>query len=323
MLKILYAGSPDVSAGVLTDLINSKKVTIVAVLTNAPSAKGRHKTPQQTPVAQVAVNAGIPVLEPERITEDVRNRIAEYQPDILVCFAYGKIFGPKCMSLFPLGGINLHTSLLPKFRGASPVCAAILAGEKETGVTVQRIAPEMDTGDILLQHRLTLSGTENSQEILFKLAESGGNMLNEVLNNIENGTEIAIKQNESDATYCAVLKKEDGIIDWEKTADEICTLVRAVYSWPGAFTSIDNTLLTLHKASVFDKADSLFNEKNAPPGTLLGTDKESGILFQTGKGILAVQILQKHGKKTMQWKDFANGMHNLVGMCCINPKKTS
>ncbi len=316
MLRIVYAGSPDISAKVLQDLIESKKVEIAYVLTNAPSAKGRHKSLESTPVAQVARNASLPVLEPEKLDSQVREIIETAKPDILVCYAYGKIFGPKFMALFPMGGINLHTSLLPKYRGASPVPSAILAGDTETGSTVQRLAAEMDKGDILLQKKMPLNGTENSVEILNYLTGFGAEMIIDTLNNIENGTEKPVVQNEENASYCTIYKKQDGIIDWSQCAKDICAKVRALYGWPTAFTKLQETIVTIHEAQEY--------KEEAPPGSykigeIIAIDKKNGILIQTGNGILAVKNLQKQGKKAMNWKDYINGAKNLEGQCCTNP----
>ncbi len=316
MLKIVYAGSPDISATVLSELVVSKKVDIVCVLTNPPSAKGRHKTLEQTPVAQIAVEANIPLLEPEKLNLEVREQIEKYQPDLLVCFAYGKIFGPKFMALFPKGGINLHTSLLPKYRGASPVPSAILAGDTETGSTVQRLAAEMDKGDILLQKKVPLNGDENSVEVLNYLTGFGSEMILEVLTQIESKTEKPVVQDEEKASYCTVFKKEDGIINWNEGAKSIHAKIRALYSWPTAFTKLQDFILTIHEASIFDGP---VNEGSFKPGEIIGINKAQGILIQTGKGVLAVQNLQKQGKKAMNWKDFINGTKNLEGQCCTNP----
>lgn len=329
MLNIVYAGSPDISATVLKGLIDSGKVCIVAVLTNAPSAKGRHKTPIQTPVANVATVAGICVIEPEKLDATVREQIASLKPDLLVCFAFGKIFGPKFMALFPLGGVNLHASLLPKHRGCSPAPAAILAGDSETGLTVQRIALAMDTGDVLLQHKIKLNGTENSADILHVSTVKGTDLFLDALAAIEDGTECVVQQDESAASYCTMFKKEDGLIDWTKSAVEICALVRAMYPWPSAFTCSEGILLSIHSAHVFDGASGanscgdFSRSTQSIPGTVLSVDKEVGILIQTGNGILAVQNLQKQGKKAMNWKDFINGTRNFAGTCCTNPKKPS
>ena len=323
MLKILYAGSPEISATALQDLIDSKSVEIVGVLTNAPRAKGRNKTPTQTPVAQVANNAGIPVLEPEKLTEPERNQIAALNPDIIVCFAYGKIFGPKFMALFPKGGINLHASLLPKYRGASPVPAAILAGESVLGNTVQRIAQEMDTGDILLQKELQLNGTENSVEVLDTLTSYGAEMILQVLSNIENNCENPIPQDNSLASYCSIMQKEDGEINWNDSAFNIHSKIRAFYGWPTAYTGLDGTIVTIHNANIYNSIGTDYENDSNVPGTIIGVDKKAGILVKTGEGILSVQNLQKQSKKAMNFKDFINGMKNIQGMTCTNSKNNA
>ena len=221
-MNILYAGSPDISAKVLEDLYlltkDSSDIKIVGVLTNPPSAKGRHKELIPTDVAQTAIKYEIPVLEPEKLDAELREKVLALNPDILVCFAYGKIFGPKFMALFPLGGINLHPSLLPKYRGCAPVPAAILNQETETGITVQKLALEMDSGDILLQTKIPLDFTETSESLLNKAAAMGGELLFKVLNCIKTGGGQCTPQDSSQATYCEMLKKEDGLIDWSKSA---------------------------------------------------------------------------------------------------------
>ena len=323
MLKILYAGSPEISATALQDLINSKKVDIVGILTNAPRAKGRNKAPTQTAVAHVANAAAIPVLEPEKLTEEVRNQIVTLNPDILVCFAYGKIFGPKFMALFPKGGINLHASLLPKYRGASPVPAAILAGETIVGNTVQRIAQEMDTGDILLQKELLLNGSENSVEVLDTLTSYGADMILKVLSDIEENCENAVPQDNTRASYCSIMQKEDGEIDWNDSAINIYAKIKAFYGWPTAYTCVDGTIVTIHNASIYNSTGTEYENNSTTAGTIIGIDKKDGILIKTGKGILSVQNLQKQSKKAMNFKDFINGMKNIQGMTCTNSKNNA
>ncbi len=318
MLRIVYAGSPDISAKVLLDIINSKQVEISLVLTNTPSAKGRHKTLEQTPVAKIANEANIRVLEPEKLGSDVREIIASTKPDLLVCFAYGKIFGPLFMSLFPQGGINLHASLLPKYRGASPVPAAILAEEMETGNTVQRIARGMDEGDILLQQKIPLNGTETTTSVLNELTQSGATMLLKVIQQIETGTEKPVAQDNSKASYCSIIKKEEGLINWSLSAKQICAKVRAFHGWPTAFTKLQDNIVSIHEACVYEEDENKYKSSSNKSGTILEVNKVKGIIIQTGKGLLAVQNLQKQGKKAMNWKDFVNGMQNLVGMCCTN-----
>jgi methionyl-tRNA formyltransferase len=320
VLKILYAGSPDISSVVLESLIKSKEVDIVCVLTNPPSPQGRHKTLVETPVATVARNASIPVLEPEKLDSFVREQIKNFSPDLLVCFAYGKIFGPKFMELFPQGGINLHPSLLPKYRGCAPVPAALLAGDKKTGITIQRLAQKMDSGDILLQKELILTGKETAGSLLETVAQMGGDLLLKVLSQIDSGTETPVPQNEEDASFCELLKKEDGLIDWSNTAEEIDCKIRAFNPWPGAYTIVNDTILRLHQSKVYNsdiaEAQIVVEEKDRIPGKVIGTDSKEGILIQTGSGIIAVQNLQWQAKKAMNCKDFMNGSRNFPGTIC-------
>ena len=317
-MNILYAGSPDISAKVLEDLYllteNNPDFNIVGVLTNPPSAKGRHKELVPTEVAQIAIKYQLPVLEPEKLDAELREKVSALNPDILVCFAYGKIFGPKFMALFPQGGINLHPSLLPKYRGCAPVPAAILNQEEETGITVQKLALEMDSGDVLLQVKIPLDFTETSESLLNDAANRGGELFYKVLCDIKDGKANGVPQDSSQATYCEMLKKEDGLIDWTKSAKEISAKIRAYYPWPSSFTMYKDLQLKIHRATVFQgEYSGEASSENSVPGTVLGLDKKSGILIQTGDGILAVENLQLQAKKAMDFKDFLNGNKDFIG----------
>lgn len=332
MLRILYAGSPEAAAIPLMHLgkaeTQGKGFTIVGVLTNPPSAQGRSKALIPTPVAQAAqkleaeLGRSIPVLTPEKLDATARDAVAELQPDLLVCFAYGKIFGPKFLSLFPMGGINLHPSLLPLYRGCAPIPAAILDRQPETGVTVQKIALEMDSGNILSQVTLPLSGTETADSLLLQAAEIGGKQLEEV---ILQAAEIGalpegLPQDGSKATYCQMMKKEEGCICWNDSAAAIDAKIRAFTPWPGAFTCAQGTTLKIHQAKVYQQEVPAHIQAAYPetpaPGTVLGMDKAQGILVQTGDGILCVTNLQWQAKKAMSWKDFMNGSPSFAGCCC-------
>lgn len=326
MLRIIYAGSPAIAAKPLIEIAHSKKHQIVGVLTNPPAAQKRGKELVSTPVAQAlaAINqerkqngeSEIALFEPNKLLE-VQDAIKELKPDILVCFAYGKIFKPEFMAIFPLGGINLHPSLLPRYRGCAPVPAAILNQDKETGFTVQRLAPQMDSGNILLQTRFALNGTEYAEDILEQASNEGGRLFLEVLEKIENNTIKETAQNEEDATYSGMLKKEDSAINWQDSAESICAKIRAFEPWPGASTVSNGTNLIIHRATVYKGGSyNAADAQDKEPGTVLFSDKKDGILFKTGNGILAVQNLQWQTKKAMNWKDFMNGARNFVGSIC-------
>ncbi len=322
-MRILYAGSPDCSAEVLNELNKLLEGTgneIVAVLTNPPTAKGRHHDLTPTPTGAVAEELKIPVLTPEKLDASAREAVSAFAPDLLVCFAYGRIFGPKFMALFPKGGINFHPSLLPLYRGCAPVPAAIWNMEKETGFTVQRIAQKMDSGDILAQKRYTMTGTENSDSLLHIAAQEGSTLILESILAIQNGTDKGTPQDDDKATYSKMLTKEDGEINWNRSAAEIDAAIRACTPWPGAFTTVNGTVLKIIEASVYDASkfgSSCKNEAgSACPGTVIGMDKAQGIIFQTGDGLLAARTLQWQAKKAMAFKDFLNGSRNFIGSVC-------
>lgn len=322
-MRIVYAGSPDISAVPLEFLLNEGRHEVAAVLTNPPSMQGRSKELIPTPVALEAMKENekrspetqIPILTPERLTKSVRNYIQTLGCDILVCFAYGKIFGPKFLALFPKGGINLHPSLLPKYRGCAPVPAAILNRDSETGITVQRLAQEMDCGDILLQEKIPLHGRETAQTLLETASTMGGPMISQVLSQIEDGTVKAVKQDGDTACYCTILCKNDGCIDWNESALNIDARIRAFTPWPGAYTRVQETILRIHEAFVYEQASSP-EYNNLPNGRVIGVDKAKGILVKTGDGILVLTNLQWQSKKAMHWKDFLNGSKNFIGMQC-------
>ena len=335
MLKIVYCGSPEIAALPLKELFEDKTHQIVAVLTNPPSMKGRKGDLVPTPVEMVArefQNQGneVEILTPEKLDASVREKISALNPDILVCFAYGKIFGPKFLELFPMGAINLHPSLLPKYRGCAPVPASILNQDKITGITIQRLVQQMDAGDILLQKELPIEKDDNSETVLNKASVQGGKLFLEVLNQIENKTENPVPQDESQATYCRMLEKEDGRIDWSKSAKEIDAKIRAFYPWPGAFTNVSENILKIHSCEVFNQekfettnitvadgsVQKLSSISGKIPGTVLGVDKSCGILVQTGNGILVLKNLQWQAKKAMNWKDFMNGSKQFCHCIC-------
>jgi methionyl-tRNA formyltransferase len=313
-ISVLYAGSPDFSARVLRVLIESQggSFCVAGVLTNPPAAKGRGENPPQpTPVAALALKAQVPVFTPERLDAKARHDIAALGCDLLVCFSYGRIFGPKFLALFSMGGINVHPSLLPKYRGAVPVPQAILKGDSETGVTVQKIALKMDSGDILLQKIIALNGSETSESLLERLSDEGANLVLNVLQTAAASGELprGKPQDESAASYCVKLQKEDGRIDWNQSALVIDAKIRAFVPWPGAFTFNRGERVNIKKAVVAhneappcprDEFDSL------PAGAVLGSN-ESGILVKTGDGILAIQKIQRQAKNALDWKAFLAG----------------
>jgi methionyl-tRNA formyltransferase len=323
-MRILFAGSPDIAVPSLVRL--SFEQELVGVLTNPEAQRGRGLEAAATPVAQAAEaifargargGASLPILAPERLGADARAAVEALGADILVSFAYGRIFGPRFLALFPKGGVNVHPSLLPKYRGPAPIQGAILARELETGVSVQRLALEMDSGDILGVERIPLSGLETAEDLSETAALIGADLLSRVLEEIEAGRELARPQ-EGEASYCSMLKKEDGLVDWGASVLDIDAKVRAYTPWPGAFTYLRGQRLAIlesfpYPRVTFAAGPGSLDFEGAEPGTVLGLDKSRGIMVQTKDGLVALRRLQIQHKKALPYREFANGIQGLAG----------
>jgi methionyl-tRNA formyltransferase len=316
-MRVLFAGSPAIAIPSLEAI--AKEHELVAVLCNPPSPQGRGKTTLPTPVAQAfsRISSGAASLfEFEKLGSPERQRIAELRPDILVAFAYGKLFGPKFLALFPKGGINIHPSLLPRHRGSSPIQQTILDGDKKTGVSVQRIALEMDSGELLAVEELDLDGSETTSSLSDRCAFIGARLCTDVLKAIDKGEAKSWPQ-QGKASYCRKIQKEDGLIDWTKPARELDALIRAFDPWPGSYTLIKGQRLNILAAVLYAGPMSKVGGEalpNAAPGTIIGLDKAQGIVVSTGEGFLALTKLQLSGRKALSYKDFANGLRDISGL---------
>jgi methionyl-tRNA formyltransferase len=314
-MRILFAGSPAIAVPALeaiAALADEKGLVLAGLLTNPDNPKGRSGKPEPTDCA-VAVRRfsgnTMPILKPEKLDGAVREQTAALKPDILVSFAYGKIFGPRYLALFPLGGINIHPSLLPQYRGPTPIPAAIINRETVTGISIQQLAAEMDTGDILVQEKVPLNGRETTASLSETMAKKAAEMLPSVLRGIVGGTLRGTPQDHGTATYCSLLEKKDGLINWNLSAAEIEAQIRAFDPWPLSWTLHGGVELFILKAEALENSSPVVPETS---GQVLGKDKNKGILIQTGKGILAVSELQYWTKKAMDWKAFLNGARNFL-----------
>ena len=313
-MKILYAGSPEAATLTLKILIERQKecgFEIVGVLSNPPSGKGRHKTPTPTPVAALAEEYNLPVYTPEHLDSQAREQIAPLEADLLVVFAYGHIFGPKFMALFPMGGINLHPSLLPKYRGCTPVPAAILKRDEKIAATIQYVSPKMDEGNILAQQIISLDGTETGESLLLKLAEIGAELFCNLLskNHLPEG-----KIQSGEASYTKIITKEDGKINWNEDAATIEAKIRAYYPDPACWCLEKGQPLKILSADFIPQSDDRASGYVIEPaGQVLQFVKSEGIYIKTGDGLLCVKELQRQGKKAMGYKDFMNGAKDFIG----------
>jgi methionyl-tRNA formyltransferase len=322
VMRIIFAGSPSIAVPALQAIAalagnSPDDFSLAGILTNPDSPKGRGGSAEPTEIGMAAArlleqlpgsNSPI-ILKPEKLDALAREQTAKIKPDLLVSFAYGHIFGPKFLELFPLGGINIHPSLLPRYRGPTPIPQAILNRDAQTGITIQRLALEMDSGDILVQEAVPLTGRETTASLGEVMAQRAAALLPDVLRGIASGTLRGKKQNHAEASYCSLIAKEDGIMDWNKSAGEIEARIRAFTPWPQCWTRHGDQKLFILKAGLFEGEHG----GNAVPGGVLGIDKQQGILIQTGKGILAVTELQYQAKKVLEWKAFLNGARNFMG----------
>jgi methionyl-tRNA formyltransferase len=319
-VRVLFAGSPAIAAPALLEI--AARHEVVGILTNPESAQGRGKEILPTAVEAAArekLGAGLPILKPERLDAEARAAIAALAPDILVAFAYGKIFGPKFLALFPRGGINVHPSLLPRHRGSSPIQQVILDRDAETGVSVQALALEMDSGDLYAVERFPLSGQETASALSERCALIGARLAAAVLDDIQAGR-AAPRPQEGTPTYCRKIAKEDGLIDWTESAAAIDAKIRAFDPWPQAYGFLGGKRLTILEAALCGASAAPASDgagralPNPLPGTIIGMDKARGIVVATGEGCLALRRLQFAAKKALAYKEFANGLRGLAGM---------
>jgi methionyl-tRNA formyltransferase len=309
-MRILFAGTPALAVPSLQRAASAHEVA--AVLTSPDAPAGRNRLTASPPVKETARALGIEVLQPVTLDDAFCARVRDMRPDLLVVAAYGRIFRKTFLDLFAMGGINLHPSLLPRYRGPSPITAAILAGDAVTGITVQKIALRFDTGNLLAQETHSLRGDETTASLTDELSAQGARLVERVLADIAaGGMPEGMAQEDSAATYCTTIRKEDGVIAWEQPAETIERKVRAFDPWPRASTILAGETLLLLKSHVYP--DTL-PEKQAVPGEVLSPDAAHGILVRTGQGILAVERLQLQFRKPTDWRSFLNGRPGMPGM---------
>ena len=321
-MNILFAGSPGIAVPSLKALSEiefaDKNIKLTGLLTNPDSAQGRKSGLIPTDVSTAAVELsalrqgqGLPEIIQKKCAKlgrAEREDIAALKCDLLISFAYGRIFGPKFLELFPMGGINIHPSLLPKYRGPSPITAAILHRDKETGITIQKLGLEMDAGDILAQESFALNGNETTESLSQFVSELAAKMLKSLIPDIARGF-VKSRPQAGEPLYCSLITKEQGRLDWNLPAEEIDAQVRAYNPWPLCFTIWGGEELYILQGGVFEDA----SESNLTPGLVKGIDRDHGILIQTGNGVYAVKYLQRRAKKAMDWKAFVNGARDFAG----------
>ena len=302
-MKIVFFGTPDFAVDALQALLQEGN-TVTAVVTQPDKAKGRSKTPVFSPVKECAVKAGIPVLQPARVKRpEAVEALRAYEADVFVVAAFGQILSGEILSMPRYGCINIHASLLPKYRGSAPIQQVILDGEKETGITIMQMDKGIDTGDILLQSAVPIAAKETGDSLHDKLADTGAKLIVEALRMLEAGVLTPRKQNEEESCYVKMLDKSMGRIDWTRSAAQIERQVRGLNSWPGTYTSFHGKTLKIWESEV-----AACSEKSGDmlPGTIASVDKDAFSVW-TGDGILKVTQVQLEGKKRMEVKAFLLG----------------
>lgn len=306
-MKIIFWGTPEFAIPTLAKLVDSGS-TILAVVTQQDSLQGRNRQKMPSAVKAFALEKGIPVLDPlSPNKKDFIQTLRALSPDVMVLIAYGKILRQEILDLAPHGILNIHFSLLPKYRGASPILAAMLAGESETGVSVMKIVPEMDRGPVCSTASLPILPSDTRGDLEKKLGEIAAPLLVSALRSLENGSLSFIGQDESKASYCGLIRKEDGSLPWDKDALYLTRFIRAMSPWPNAHTLLYKKSQNTPPASmiVLD-AKTLEEKEQGVPGTIHHVSNVGLDVF-TGAGSLRILALQKAGKKPMPVAEFLRG----------------
>ena len=299
-LRIIFMGTPDFAVPTLESLIQGPD-EIIAVVTQPDRPKGRSKKLVPPPVKLVAQKYGIDLYQPKGIrSPDFITTLKSYDPDLIVVAAYGKILPETIIELPRNGCINVHGSLLPRHRGAAPIQWAIIKGDPEVGVTIMQMDKGMDTGQILMKASITPDPEETAGTLFPKIARLGSHTLMDTLDMLAQGGLAMIDQDDKEATSAPMLRKEDGLIDWTRSAHEINCLIRGLDPWPTAFSFLDQRKFQLFRPEVVHQSST------RKPGTLLRADRE-GLLIAAGNNCILIKEVKMEGKRRMAVTDFLNG----------------
>lgn len=298
-MRVIFMGTPDMAAGTLQALAAEHEVVLAVTQPDKP--KGRGGKMQHTPVKEKALSLGIPVYQPEKVRDPACvEKLRKYKADVVIVIAFGQIIPKEILDMAPYGCINIHASLLPKYRGAAPIQWAVINGEKVSGVTTMQMDEGLDTGDILFKEEIILEEKETGGTLHDKIAEAGARLCLKTLAAAQAGELAPVKQGESPTEYARMLDKDMGNIRWEDPAVKIERLIRGLNPWPSAYTGWKGKVMKLWRADVYE------GETGEVPGTVVRVEKD-GFSVQTGKGVLKVTELQIPGKKRMEAGAFLRG----------------
>ena len=305
-MRIIFMGTPEFAVPVLESLINSRH-EVVAVVTQPDRPKGRGKNMQFSPVKECALAHNIPVMQPVNVSvPEVIDELRAYEPELIVVVAFGQFVTKKIREMPKYGCINVHASLLPKYRGAGPIQWAVINGEKESGVTTMYMCREIEKGDMLHIDTVTLDPKETGDSLHDKLSMMGGPLLLKTIDQLEDGSAVRIPQCEEESTYAPKLEKTMGNIDWTMDADRIERLVRGLNSWPGTFTKIHGKTVKIWDCDVVRQETLTENQAAAKPGTVIVSEKDQ-LIVKAGNGALSLRMLQPEGKKNMTVDAYLRG----------------
>lgn len=310
MTRIVFMGTPEFAVPALQALLETQTVVGVVTQPDRPAGRGRQLRP--SPVKEVAIAAGIPIYQPQSLRkEETAVPIREWQPEMIVVAAFGQILRPHVLDLPPLGCLNVHASLLPRWRGAAPIQYAIMAGDTETGVTLMKMDVGLDTGPTYVQQAIPIRPRETAATLHDRLAALGGNMLRSYLPDIGNGRLPSTPQDNNAFTYAPMIQKEEGKLNWAQTAVELDRHIRAFTPWPGAYTTWQGTPLKILAADPI-----LRDVPTGRPGTVAqrtAVNGQTDILILAATGGLALHTVQLAGKRAVSIQDFVRGQPNFIG----------
>jgi methionyl-tRNA formyltransferase len=303
---LVFMGTPQIAAATLAELVRGHD-PVVGVVTQPDRPAGRGQQSASSPVKKFAESHGLPVVAAEKIrTPDFFETLRRWQPEIIIVVAYGRILPTAILDLAPRGCLNVHYSLLPKYRGAAPVAWTIINGETEGGVTTMKLVEKMDAGAIYLQESIALTADETTGSLQAKLTPIGARLLLETIQRLKEGSLAPCEQDENLATLAPILKKEDGLIDWDRSAEEIERRVRGFDPWPGSYTFVGGKLLKIHRAKIVSL------ESRAKPGEIVRADS-GGLWVAAGSRAIALEEVQMENKKRLPGTEFIKGARIKAG----------
>lgn len=307
-MRVIFMGTPDFAVGTLEEIIKAGH-EVALVVTQPDKPRGRSGALQFPPVKECAVAHGIEVFQPKKIREEENvEYLRQYNADIIVVAAFGQLLPKSILDMPKYGCINVHASLLPKYRGAAPIQWSVINGDPVTGVTIMQMDIGMDTGDMIAKREVVIGEEETGGGLFDKLAEVGAKLCVDTMVEIENGTATRTPQNHDEATHVSMISKELGNVDWNKSAVEIERLIRGLNPWPSAFTQLDGKTFKLWKAKVVEETT------DKAPGTIVRVGKDC-LAVQTGEGLLSLLEVQLEGKKRMEVDAFLRGYQVEEGTC--------